>query len=209
MKNYKLLLYKMKNLENILLFWFGNLEKELKPIENKEKIWFSKNDDNDKYIMENFLPVLEQSSKNPEDFLTCDSNMLLASIILFDQFTRNIFRNKPESFQYDNLALDLCFQTIKKGYDKEFHIIKRVFIYLPLEHSEKLENQEMSLKMYQTLVDESPVELKDQMQFFKTYAEKHYEIIKKFGRFPHRNKILNRESTPEEIEFLKQPNSSF
>lgn len=199
----------MNDFEKILFFWFGNLEKKEMPSENKNKIWFSKSDDNDKYIEENFHAMLEKSPKKLENFSEYDSDMYLASIILFDQFTRNIFRNKSDAFKYDYLALDLARETIKKGYDKEFNILKRVFIYLPFEHSENIENQETSLKMYQSLVDESPIELKSKMEFFKSYADKHYEIIKRFGRFPHRNKILGRESTKEEIEFLEQPGSSF
>ncbi|MFN4151436.1 MAG: DUF924 family protein, partial [Candidatus Sericytochromatia bacterium] len=99
--------------------------------------------------------------------------------------------------------------SYNKGFDLNIDLTKRIFFYLPLEHSENIDNQILCLDKFETLVNESSEDMKSKMMFFKDYAIRHYDVIKRFGRFPHRNNILGRESTNEEIEFLKQPNSSF
>jgi len=134
------------------------------------------------------------------DSWTNEAESCLAYIIILDQFSRNMFRDTPQMYAADSLALDASKYAIKKGFDKQ---VKkgRSFFYLPLMHSENLENQEECIKQFEILSEgkESGTE----------YAIKHRDIIRQFGRFPHRNKILSRESTKEEIEFLTKPGSPF
>ena len=108
-----------------------------------------------------------------------------------------------------SMALAMAKELISTKRDQELHIIEKVFCYLPLEHSEVLEDQEESCRLYLSLIDEADTTLKDHFKNFYSYAQKHMEIVKRFGRFPHRNEILNRISTSEEVEFLAQPGSSF
>lgn len=199
----------MNRYEDVLKFWFGDSLKETKPDDSKSKLWFIKSENTDKEIKDNFLDDVESCLNNNYDDWIDKPESTLASIILLDQFTRNIFRDTPKAFSGDSKALDVSIKAIEKGFDKMFHPTKRIFFYLPFEHSEDINIQRRSLELFDILIEESSPDLKDKMSYFKDYAKRHYDVIEKFGRFPHRNKILSRESTFDEIEFLKQPNSSF
>jgi uncharacterized protein (DUF924 family) len=172
-------------LEKIIPFWFAD--------EHKQK-WFAKDPDFDQLIIETFEPLYE-SLKHQKPHAWIDKpEFLLALIILFDQFPRNMYRGITKSFETDPKALALTHYSLQKRIDKGFDLEKQLFLYMPLMHSEDLKDQELSLKLFPDM---------------NTFASAHYEIIKRYGRFPHRNAILGRASTPEEQEFLKQPNSSF
>ncbi|MCI0481529.1 MAG: DUF924 domain-containing protein, partial [Candidatus Dadabacteria bacterium] len=135
----------------------------------------------------------------------------LALIILLDQFSRNILRDTPGAFSHDPQALETAAKGIEKGFDKVLHPVMRVFFYMPFMHSENLDMQERSITLFGALERDfpSPPGLGKMLSSNRDYAERHYAVVKRFGRYPHRNKILGRESSPEEIEFLKQPGSSF
>lgn len=193
--------------QEILEFWFG---KDLKknPLKNA-KDWFTKNPEFDEEIREQFKPTLEKIAAGEHADWNLSPQGSMAYILVTDQFPRNMFRNLPESFQYDPLALTVLKHGIEQGFDQELSWIERCFYYLPFEHAEDLEMQEASLLAFQNLQRSIPKQYLDHGDEVYDYAIKHWEIIKKFGRFPHRNLILQRESTPEEIEFLKKPGSSF
>lgn len=199
----------MNKQDEILLYWFGNIQKEEAPEDSKQKIWFFKSDSTDNEIKEKFLKDVENAISD----IYCDWEdnpySALSLILLLDQFTRNIYRDTPLAFSGDNKALEIAEKSINKGFDKLFHPIKRVFFYMPFEHSEDINMQKKLLELFSNLISESKDDLKPLIEGFNDYAQKHYDIVEKFGRFPHRNKILGRESTNEEIEFLKQPGSSF
>jgi len=131
---------------------------------------------------------------------------MLARILLLDQFTRNIFRGTPRAFAGDAQALSLAASLVSAGRDKNLSPWQRCFAYLPFEHSESLLEQERSVALFAALRREVQTGAFDSAC---DYVLRHREIIARFGRFPHRNAILGRESTAEEIEFLKQPGSSF
>lgn len=133
----------------------------------------------------------------------------LAAIILFDQFPRNCFRGMPESFQYDQLALSLSKYAIAKGFEKEYNDFERAFLYLPFEHSESLEEQKTSEEKFSQLHSSSKEIYKTFTKMFLDYSVSHRETIERFGRFPHRNAILGRESTPEELEYLGRGGEPF
>lgn len=127
----------------------------------------------------------------------------LALIILLDQFPRNMFRGTPQAFATDPLALAVAQHTIAQGWDQQMLPVQRWFIYLPFEHSEDLACQQRSLELWQQLASDS------ESQSAIAYAQKHYDVIQQFGRFPHRNAILGRMSTPKEEAFLQRPGSAF
>lgn len=166
--------------------------------------WFRKDDAFDAAIRERFGADVEVALADTSDEGT-DAD-LLARILLLDQFTRNIFRGTPRAFAGDAQALQLAESLVTSGRDKNLSPWQRWFSYLPFEHSESLLQQERSVALFAALRREMQSEAFDSAY---DYAIRHREVIARFGRFPHRNAILGRESTPEEIDFLKQPGSSF
>lgn len=196
-------------IDEILKFWFGDLKAEDVVGSNRMQLWFQKNPQTDEEIQNRFgNEVKEAASQNREDWKSTPRGTL-AWIILLDQFSRNIYRNSPQSWKNDPQVLETCLSGLQKGFDKELTPIERVFFYLPLEHSEDKGVQAFSVKQFQNLARSISEKQKKQFENFLDYAIRHKEIIDRFGRFPHRNEILNRPSTSEEIEFLKQPGSSF
>ena len=133
----------------------------------------------------------------------------LALIILTDQFPRNIYRDSPLAFSFDTKALAWSLHGIEQGHDQLLQPIERAFFYLPLEHSERLEHQEQSVHMFGELVPLVSAEQREIFEHYLSVAILHRDIIARFGRFPHRNRILSRSSTAEELYFLSQPGSSF
>ena len=172
----------------IINFWFAEV--------NKKK-WFMKDPNFDKLITEKFLPVYEQISRGVLDSWKNTPEGILALIIVLDQFSRNMFRGQKKSFDTDAQALLLAKQAIATKMDKRLPAFYQKFIYMPFIHSEALQDQNLSLQLF----------VSDPETY--GYAIKHREIIEKFGRFPHRNNLLGRQSTPEELHFLQLPNSAF
>ena len=199
----------MERADKILDYWFGDLGKGYSASEDRYRLWFAKNPDIDGSIRDTFLSDIEAADRGEYDNWQDSAKGCLAIIILFDQFTRNIFRGTLEAFAYDPKALAMAKQMVEKKMDKQLTLVERQFVYLPFEHSEKLEDQKKLLELVDSMYADAPENKETSLDGFKEYAIKHYDIIKRFGRFPHRNAILGRESTTEEIEFLKQPGSSF
>lgn len=176
--------------QNIIKFWFEEID---------ESMWWSKDDDFDREIVDRFSEVQAQASKcELYDWRVCPEGRL-AEIIVLDQFSRNIYRDSPLSFSNDKLALALAQEAILLGVDGQLDLTKRSFFYLPFMHSESRKIHDVALKLYQSTGISASIE----------FGIKHKEIIDRFGRYPHRNDILGRDSTEEEIAFLKQPGSSF
>jgi uncharacterized protein (DUF924 family) len=177
----------------ILDFWFGQ----------DRKRWFVKDPAFDEEIRHRFLPSYEQGLQGRLAHWREDTRGCLALVIVFDQFPRNMFRGTARAFAADPLARELTSLMLAKGWDQAMTPEERMFVYLPLEHSESLADQERGLALMKELAQHA--ETAD----VPRWAEAHLVIIRRFGRFPHRNALLGRASTPEEIEFLKQPGSSF
>lgn len=176
--------------DDILDFWFRELDREA---------WFEKSDATDALIHSRFLALHEKLACEIAPPSDLPPRAVLAAVIAFDQFPRNMFRGTPRAFATDPLALALARQMVDGGHDRSLGKDERMFLYLPFEHSEQAEDQVQCCALFALLDD--PELLR--------YAQAHKDIIDRFGRFPHRNAILGRVSTPEEIEFLKQPGSSF
>jgi uncharacterized protein (DUF924 family) len=174
-------------------------------------MWWAKEQVTDEYIRKNFEGDLIAATEGRLREWERTPRGTLALIILLDQFSRNMYRETPRAFSQDTLALEIAMSGIEKGFDKGLHPVMKVFFYMPFMHSEDMEMQKRSLALFGSLEMEftSPGDLAEMLSSNRDYAERHYAIINRFGRYPHRNKILGRESTPEEVEFLKQPGSSF
>ena len=187
--------------EAILEFWFG------KPDEvdygKSRKVWFTKNPEFDDEVRSRFLNVHNQAAAGELNDWNATPQGCLALIILLDQFPRNMFRGQPQAFATDPQALAYARHAVTQGFDKELPKLQRWFVYLPFEHSENLADQRQCVELCEQLGDEP------EMREAIDYAYRHLRVIERFGRFPHRNQILGRETTPEEAEFLKQPGSSF
>jgi uncharacterized protein (DUF924 family) len=181
------------NPQEVRDFWFGS----------DRKAWFEKNPAFDEEIRRRFFSLyelaaaerLEDWQKNPAD--------CLALVLVLDQFPRNMFRGSAKAFAADHLARATARVILDNGWDKAMTPDERMFAYLPFEHSESLADQESCLALMQE------ISLFPEMADLPKWAEAHLVIVRRFGRFPHRNAALGRASTPEEIEFLKQPGSGF
>ncbi len=186
----------------VLEFWFGT--PEAADTEAVTSRWFRKDPAFDREIEQRFGALMEQALAGQLQDWAWQPGPALARILLLDQFTRNVFRDTPRAFAGDALALDYAKAMVAQGQDAELAPLHRVFAYLPFEHAEDLAAQEQSLALFGRLANESPT-----MASYLDYARRHQEIVARFGRFPHRNKLLGRASTPEEAEFLLQPGSGF
>jgi len=183
----------------ILAFWFG----EARERGQSRAQWFKKDAAFDEEIRTRFLPVYEQGIDGAFDHWKEQPQSCAALIVLLDQFPRNMFRGTRRAFEADGMARKATRFALAREHDRVLRPVERMFVYLPLEHSEHLPDQELCLRLMKELAGFR--ETRD----IHVWAEKHLVIIRRFGRFPHRNAILGRQSTAEEIGFLAQPASGF
>lgn len=183
--------------EDVLAFWFGTGAEYGK----RHKRWFAKDPALDGAVKARFPGLCEELAD--EEIWLDSAPACLARILALDQFPRHLFRGTPRAFAFDPAALQSARLAIDRGYDSALLPVERMFVYLPFEHSEALEDQQRACALTEPLV--AFPETADAHR----YALAHCQVIRRFGRFPHRNGILGRESTPEELAFLEQPGSSF
>jgi uncharacterized protein (DUF924 family) len=204
----------MGRAEIILDYWFKGLDDhtEVDLGQPHVKRWFSGDEATDREIRQRFeedhLRAARGEYKGWED----TPRGRLALVILLDQFPRNLYRGLPEAFATDPMALDLCLRSMEEMLDEPLALIERAFLYMPLMHAESVEMQEKSKQQFSLLAEQAKERSPANVGYFTyshEFAVKHAVIIERFGRFPHRNAILGRLSTPEEEAFLKEPDSSF
>jgi uncharacterized protein (DUF924 family) len=181
----------------VLEFWFG-----VPPGPSRVE-WFRKDEAFDARIRDRFGPLHEAASRRALDGWRAAPESMLALVVVLDQFSRNLYRGDARAFAQDAYALECANEAITRGDDTRLLPVHRQFLYLPLEHSEDIADQERCVELMRSL------EVYPETKGLTEWAEKHRVIIARFGRFPHRNAALGRASTPEEIEFLKQPGSGF
>ena len=133
----------------------------------------------------------------------------LAFVILCDQFSRNMYRDTPRAFAFDSLALETSRTALESGFQDDLADVEAYFLFMPFMHSEEPEDQRECVRLFRERRDSARPAVRGMLGRALEFAERHRDIVERFGRFPHRNKILGRQSTPEELEFLEQPNSSF
>jgi uncharacterized protein (DUF924 family) len=188
----------VNRVDEIINFWFA-------PLDNDEKYgkpqsrWFRSDATIDREIKERFEEVYQLAAAGLLDAWQDTPASCLALIIILDQFPRNMFRNTPAAFATDKMALAIAKRAIETEIDRELLPVQKWFVYLPFEHSEKLEDQLRSVRLFETLASDPD------SQIAIDSAHTHYKLIENFGRFPHRNQILGRTSTPAELKFLDSP----
>ncbi|MCC3428302.1 MAG: DUF924 domain-containing protein [Microcoleus sp. PH2017_01_SCD_O_A] len=188
-------------MNEVLDFWFGRSNSpEFGKVQKK---WFEKDADFDTEVRSLFLAEYELAASGKLYSWQDSPENCLALIILLDQFPRNMFRENPQAFATDSKALAAAQHAVNNNFDRELLTVQKWFIYLPFEHSENLEHQEKSVELFRQLSGEPD------SNSVIDFAVRHFKIIERFGRFPHRNQILGRDTTPAEAEFLKQPGSGF
>lgn len=194
---------------SVLAFWFGEQPELAATSPICARLWWSKQPAVDAQMRERFGVLVEQAGGGWLDGWAATPEGRLALILLTDQFSRNIHRGLPESFAFDPQARQWTLQGLETGAFDGLLPIQRMFAHMPLEHSESLDHQDRCVALMQGLRDNASPEERQTFEGFADYAEKHRAIIRRFGRFPHRNAILDRASTPEERAFLQTPGSSF
>jgi len=183
--------------QDLLAFWFG--APDTPEYGAFRAVWFEKSETFDAEVRDRFAEAREQAERGALDAWAATPRGALALVLLLDQVPRNIFRDTPAAFATDVRALEAAKQALRDGHDAALRPMERLFLYMPFQHAEDLVEQERSLALYDRL------DLDRAQQF----AHRHHEIIARFGRFPHRNAILGRETTEAERLFLLEPNSSF
>ncbi len=185
----------------VLAFWFGEPGS---PEHGKSRAaWFAKDAAFDAQIRQRFLALHASAALGERDRWRGSPDTLLALVIVLDQFSRNLHRDDARAFSQDAAALAAAQEMIARGWDRGLLPVERQFVYLPFEHAEDLALQDRAIELFTAL------EAFPETNGLTQWAEKHRVIIRRFGRFPHRNAALGRASTPEEIAFLKQPGSGF
>ena len=178
------------NSEDILKFWFDEID---------SKCWWTKDDELDQQIRKRFAAVHDMAINGELFEWRLTPRGSLAEVIILDQFSRNMYRDTAQAFAYDGMALVLAQEAITAEFDRELTTVENSFLFMPFMHSESPTIHDLAVALYE----------KNGIQNNLDFELKHKAIIDRFGRYPHRNEILGRESTPEEIEFLKQSGTAF
>lgn len=196
-------------IDAILSFWFRKQELSAPQIDHRMDIWFGADPVLDLEIEKEFADDVDAACEGKLDHWAAEPEGRLALIIMIDQFRRNIHRNTAEAFSKDRLALKLCVEGAIEKKDKGLTPIQKVFFYMPLQHAESRKVQAKSVKLYNRLAESVSPTYRETFLTVAQFAELHKDIIDQFGRFPHRNTILNRENTAKENEYLAtdSPNS--
>ena len=193
----------------ILQFWFGDLDELGRSDALHSRRWFMKDDAFDRDITDKFAGTFADIRAGHREQWLDNPQGRLAYVIVLDQFARNMFRGTPRMFEGDKQAEAAAVEGIARGDDAALGVNERWFLYMPFMHAEDPALQDRSVALFTALAAAAPPELRASLTPGVKYAEQHRDIIARFGRFPHRNALLGRHSTPEEIEFLKQPGSAF
>jgi uncharacterized protein (DUF924 family) len=200
----------LSEFEQVLDFWFGacGADGALDPA--KQKMWFGDGRKYDAEITEKFGALHERASRGElEKDWAATPQGRIALIVVLDQFSRHIHRGTPLAFARDPAAQKLSLDGLNRNVDRELIPAQRAFFYMPFEHAEDMELQRLGVRCFDGLARMVAEAGRKEYESFLDYAGRHRDIIRRFGRFPHRNTVLGRQSTAEEIKFLKQPGSSF
>lgn len=189
-------------IDAILSFWFKDKELSAPQIDGRMDIWFGEDSVFDEEVAREFADDVELASSGKLDHWGNEPRGRLALIILLDQFRRNIYRNTPEAFSLDKAALKLCVEGAMEKKDKGLTPIQKAFFYMPLQHAESRKVQKKSCSIFTKLADAVSPTYRETFETMAQFAELHADIIERFGRFPHRNAVMERKNTPEEDEYL-------
>lgn len=184
----------MDTTARVLRFWYDEENSDLAADGESRMAWFKKDAAFDRAIRDRFEADVQAAARGDLDELRETAAGVLTLCILLDQFPRNLYRGSPRAFATDPLALGVAKDAVARGFDRRLGVTRRMFVYLPFEHSEDMDDQNASVELFKALQDQAAY----------SYALEHYYVISRFGRFPGRNAALGRESTPEELAFLEK-----
>ena len=193
----------------VLDFWFADSLTNSDTLAERRAIWFMGGSDVDQLITEMFGTLPDVALAGELQHWTTDTRNALALVLVLDQFPRNIYRNTARAYHYDSASLDLAVKIIDQSLNLDLHPIEQSFLFLPLQHSEAIDDQTRAVLLYETLTTQSPGPYLESAKNSLDYAKRHCDIIRRFGLFPHRNAILGREPTGAEIEFLASGGETF
>ena len=216
-----------KEAQAVLDFWFGENADDV--VVGRDKLWFSSDFKIDLQIKKQFSSLVVDAKEQRLAHWEKNPKSHLALIILLDQFTRNIFRGSAQAFSCDEQVRAICHQGLQQGVDRQLSVSEQLFFYLPLEHSELIADQKLCVRLIKQLadkvkkqyvvggvsksidedVDEKSNEYQKMFSSYIEYAVMHHDIIAEYGRFPHRNRLLGRQSTQAELAYLKNDGHGF
>ena len=196
-------------IDEILSFWFMEHELSAPQIDGRMDTWFGEDPVFDEEIAKAFAEDVDRASEGNLDHWAHKSKGRLALILLLDQFRRNIFRGTAEAFEKDKVALKFCVEGAMEKKDKGLAPIQKAFYYMPLQHAESRKVQAKSREIYQRLAEAVSPTYRETFETIAQFADLHADIVERFGRFPHRNKLLERENSPEEDEYLAGDSPGF
>ena len=200
------------NLENfsptqVVQYWFDGAEHDVERIQARSKVWYSFSAELDAEIARKYGTLLQEIVNGQRQDWSQTSIGAIALVLVLDQFTRQIYRKTAAAFAYDAQALVITYSAISSGLDQEMSVPGRLFLYHPFQHSEKLKDQEFGVQIVRNLRTHCEQKWYDYVSESLRFFEEHCEIVRRFGRFPHRNDVLDRISTPDELEFLRTGSS--
>ena len=195
--------------KDVTTFWFRDATRSPEALERRGAVWFGAEPAFDCECATRFAVSLEDAARGALDDWTGTPQGRLALVILLDQMPRNIHRGSPAAFAHDVQAAAHCIAGIESGQDRSLHPVERVFLYMPLQHAEDLGLQRRSVERFESLAAEVDDAWRDRFTENAHYARLHRDIVERFGRFPHRNRVLGRESTEEELSYLADDAPTF
>ena len=187
--------------EEVLHYWFGEQEEGF-PVEDKNALWWFASAEVDAELRDRFGGILDEARSGQLDAWKTSPRPCLALVVLLDQLSRNVFRGEAAAFSSDPAARAATLHGLAEGFDEGFTWSERAFFYTPLEHSEDLADQTRCVQLFEAMHASAPPAAGERIKRNVDFAIEHREIIERFGRFPHRNDVLGRTSTPQEIEYL-------
>lgn len=193
----------------VLDYWFGDLDHTPGYFSSRNRLWFGGAEEDDRHIRRTFEADVDAAVAGRLHSWEETPRGALALIVLLDQFSLALYREQPRSYEQSALAIPLSSRLVDQGLHWTLTPAERVFVYLPFEHSEKLEDQERSVRLYEDLASGAPAVLRSAMNGFRDYAVRHWRVVERFGRFPDRNEVFGRESRPEELVFLASDEAPF
>ena len=196
-------------IDAIIAFWFREQGLSAPQIDRRMDVWFGSDEVFDHECKKDFSDDVAAASEGKLDHWAHEPHGRLALILLLDQFRRNIYRGTAEAFSKDKMALKLCVEGAMAKTDQGLAPIERAFFYMPLQHAESKKVQAKSVELFSKLAEAVSPTFRETFETITQFAELHRDIVEQFGRFPHRNKLLNRENTPEEDEYLSGDNPDF
>lgn len=189
--------------EALLAFWFGAARDDPAEAGARRDLWFGGDPGFDEALRERFGADAERAARGELEGWRNEPRASLALVLLLDQLPRNLHRGTARAFERDAAALAVCSEGIRAYRDRRLAPIERAFFYMPLQHAEDVASQQRSLGKYERLVSEAAPAWRDVLAPFRDFAREHREVVLRFGRFPHRNRVLGRESTAEELAYLE------